>query len=258
MGFITPLIAGICLIIGVAMLLSKRAKAMVPSIFGISKNFIMIGLIAIGLISGGVAWVQGAMPLASLTGADTSALPEATLQSCIYSAGSYGGGTNITVRQDPNSNNVVYLDVDESAWDGPSGREVDINFTCTRNAEDVSEEQAIKILVDGAKGIRSEISTSDANEYYLFETSTRLSPVFAGDYTQTVYPEGDGNTATTTDTKEYDFIEFSEGKKSQTLHIIGDLDRTTFTKLNNYTMKTIEIRTEDGTVWGKIIVNKVP
>jgi len=226
MGFITPLIAGICLIIGVAMLLSKRAKAMVPSIFGISKNFIMIGLIAIGLISGGVAWVQGAMPLASLTGADTSALPEATLQS--------------------------------SAWDGPSGREVDINFTCTRNAEDVSEEQAIKILVDGAKGIRSEISTSDANEYYLFETSTRLSPVFAGDYTQTVYPEGDGNTATTTDTKEYDFIEFSEGKKSQTLHIIGDLDRTTFTKLNNYTMKTIEIRTEDGTVWGKIIVNKVP
>jgi hypothetical protein len=251
-GFIGVGLGAILIAIAVLGFFNKKVKAYIPSFGIITKDVMLIAFLIVGLMAGGISWYQSSlsgvgMATATITGQGADELPTATLEKCLLE-NSYDLAGNWSYREDPNSNDVVYLDIQERTYDtnGQAISEIRLNLTCERSAEDVSEEQAIKVVADGARGIRSEVSTSDANEYYLLETSTRPSTVFDGDYAQTIYLEGDGNTATTSDTKEYDFIEFSEGAKTQRLSLLGEVDATTFSKLNNQTQEDIVIKTADG------------
>lgn len=249
LDFIPPLWAGILLILGVlGFLFRNRLSNMVAGRlpFFPAKTWLMVFII-VGLLAGGIGWIGSAW--GDLTGNVASIGIGADGQEgvmgdvavdCLYSA-CLTQTSNITCRQDPNSNNKVYLDVDENAWlgatDTGTADEIHVNFTCSR-AGGISEDGKAHIVVKGQK-FTSEVSTTDTATYTIIDTSARPSAVFSGDYEQDIHV-GEGTTSTA-DTEEEVYLTFSEGENDLNLMLLGDLDRTAMMTQNNYTQRDIVI-----------------
>lgn len=261
--YISAGIGAVLLIIGLLMLLSARVRNILK-IKIIDPKLLGIGLVIIGLATGGIAVLLGYLSpaVASVTNVanpQVEATTETVLSYCDYSAGS-SSATGVTVRTDPNSNNRIYLDVDESSWNSTNAdsNEFNITFNCARS-ENIQEDGVSEIVVKGAE-FKSETSTTDSSTYNVLVTSSTPSTVWSGKYIQTVYV-GDNAYATTSNPKERNFLTFAEGEKVLTLGIKGELDRTSYLTLNNYTTKdmTIYERSASGDkAIAYVTVNKVP
>ncbi len=213
--------------------------------FGVLMNF------GTGLIDGGsIASISGPSGVVSAT----------MLSECYYASGT-GLTGNTTIRADPNSQKVVYLDVDGTeyiTYSATAGNNINVTFTCVREG-DVDKAGAVQIVVKGDE-FRAETSTTDSSTYNIVETSSTPSTIWNGKYRQTLYI-AEGSYAGTSDSREYGYLTFAEGEKQLTLGIFGEVDETSLTKLNNYTQKSVNVYQRVGgsdSLLGTIVINKLP
>lgn len=264
--FISAGIGAVLLAIGILAFIFPKVKGVIKILPVFNWQIWAVLFIGVGLLTGGIGVYQGYLGTAmAVTGVAVSEVPPVSedigISHCVYSAGTSFTG-NITVRQDTTANNVVYLDVDASEWDTGNHNtagDINVNFTCYREGA-TSEDGASLMIVKGEE-FRSETSTSDTNTYNVLETSTRQSQIISGQgYTQTIYL-ADNEQASTSSTKEFEYLTFGEGEKALTLSLYGEIDETNFGYLNDYTMKDVTVYNRlNGAdkVVARIVINKLP
>lgn len=221
---------------------------------------VLIGLV--GFAAGGGTYLLGMVNTASISSADAQQLDSQTLSMldyCTYTAGT-SSATGVTIRTDPNSQNRVFLDVDETAWNATFqlNNEANLTFSCVRSGN-VDKAATVEVIANAAKFF-AETTVSDSTEYSIVERSTVPSIVWNGEATKTIYLE-DGAYATASSTKEKTFLEYAEGAKTVSLGVRVEVDATGYSKLNNYTQKDVTIfQRVSGSdkVLGYVTVNKVP
>lgn len=270
LNFIPSWLAITFLVVGIFGLLFRSNIAMMIAkafpIFPARTTLLIFAII--GIVAGAIpllinfgTGLMGNVDIASVTGQAPAGVVSATMLSdCFYASGT-GLTGNTTIRADPNSQKVVFLDVDGTeyiTYSATAGNNLNVTFTCIRTG-DTDKAGAVQIVVKGDE-FRAETSTTDSSIYNIVETSSTPSSIWAGKYRQTLYV-GDGAYAKTSDTQEYGYLTFAEGEKQLTLGVFGEVDATSLTKLNNYTMKSVNVyQRVDGSdsLLGTIVINKLP
>jgi hypothetical protein len=272
LGIAASTVGLVLIVAGVLAIFNARVRAMLSPLFVLGAKWTPVLMIVLGLVLGGLPVITGAFSgvmggasVASIAGVTQAEMPVADLSKCVYTSGDSESASlvasSVSIRTDPNSVNTVYIDIDESAYNATAQAENEANltFTCTRQS-DIGEDESVHIVVEGAK-FKNEISTTDnANIYNIITTTAVPSSVFPGEYQQTVYV-ADNAVATTSSTKEEAHLTFAEGEKTQNLGVKIEIDATSYSKMENYSLKEIKIDKEiDGvrTTVGKAIVQKLP
>jgi len=267
--WITGIVAGMFLLVGILAFFSAKVRSVISMVPFFKPKMWAIILIGVGLMFGGFAYwqttvsnVSGNIGTATIGAGSVAGVTSTVLDKCVYTTSTDDENSNITLRADPNSNNVVYLDADEDivGADGQTTGDISLNFTCTR-AGNIQEDGAVHLVVKGDQ-FRSETDTTSSNVYNILSTTATPSSVWSGDYKQTVYMK-ESAAATTSSDQEEVYLTFSEGEKSLSVGIFGEVDGTSFGALNNYTTKNVYIyeRNDDTgseTLRGTIIINKLP
>lgn len=268
--FIPSWLSATLLVLGILGLVFRSKFAMmiakVNPLFPAKQTLIVFAIVGIlaggfGVLMGFGQGLMGNVDVASITGQAEEGVVSATMLSECYYASAVGLTGNTTIRADPNSNKVVYLDVDGTeyiTYSATAGNNINATFTCIRTGN-VEEAGDVKIVVKGDE-FKAETSTTDSSTYNIVETSSSPSSIWSGKYKQTLYV-GDGAYAKTTDGQEYGYLSFSAGERQLTLGILGEVDATSLTKLNNYTQKSVNVyQRVDGSdsLLGTIVINKLP
>lgn len=240
-GWLSAGLAFIFLIVAILGLTNKQVKGFLNAFsFGLGSNMVVLILLVLAVIGGGFGYASSWLGTASAVGIGSNnvdGMMATQLERCDYSSATLVAGTNITARQDPNSNNRVFLDIDESDYqDAVEGYEVNVTFNCYRMGA-TDKAGAVELVAKGPS-FASETSTTDSSTYNILETSSRPSPIFQGSYLQTIYLDDDASVSTS-DSQEFTYIEFAEGEKSSVVSILGEIDSTSFANLNNQTTKEI-------------------
>lgn len=264
-----PIWLGILLfVVGLSGVLFTRVRSGVNGIspfkFG-NPMVLPIILLIVGFLVGGAGatWDMLQPATAVITGDATQNLDavsaQTMLQYCTYSAG-VATSTGASIRTDPYSQNRVFVDLDESAWNvtNAAGNEANISFTCKRTGG-VDKAGAVYVVADGNKFF-SENSVSDSTEYDILERTTSPSIVWNSKPTQTVYL-ADGAYASTSSNKEQVTLTFAEGVAERSLGVRLEADFTAYGELNNYTQKDVNLYQRVGNSDTKIATvtfNKIP
>lgn len=269
--FIPNWLAVTFLVLGIAGLVFRSRFAMmiakINPLFNAKTTLVALGIIGIlagglPLLTGFFGGIMGNVDVASITGTEQAGVVASSimLSDCFYASGT-GLTGNTTIRADPNSNKIVFLDVDGTeyiTYSAIAGNNVNVTFTCVRTG-DVEEAGDVQIVVKGDE-FKAETSTTDSSTYNIVETSSSPSSIWAGKYKQTLYV-GDGAYGKTTDSQEYGYLSFAAGERQLTLGVLGEVDATSLTKLNNYTQKSVGVyQRVDGSdsLLGTIVINKLP
>ena len=262
--FISGLWAGIFLLVVLLYTLKIGfARSLVRAV-PLAPRMTVAILLILGFVAGGFAFWQGTITggLASIgteTTTEISSFADMPVEKCVYSTG-VGIASNVTVRADSDDPSVVFIDVDENAgWEDLSLSEININFTVDRGGS--VHEDAIVHIVTNTPTFTSEQSTTDASSYTIISSSSTASSVWTGKDRLDINLDEGTSGATTADAYEENYMAFTEGIKTLNLQLVGEVDSTAFSNLDNYSMKKIPVYQRVNGVDTEIctiVINKVP
>lgn len=262
---ISPFAAFVFLVAGVLGFVVPSVKNLYRQIPIGNPSLWSIIFIVLGFVFGGLAYAGaliGNADVASAVGgaSSVSAVSAASLDYCTYTAGQ-AQAVGVSIRTDTASQNRVFLDVDESLWNANATNtalnEANLTFSCVRSS-DVDKAQAVKVVASGDL-FGSEVSVSDSTQYSITERTTVPSVAWAGQaFTRTIYL-ADGAYASSSSDKELSYLTFAEGTKARTIGVRIEVDSTGYGKLNNYTMKTVQVsQASDNKKLAEVVINKLP
>lgn len=261
MGWITPTLAAIFLILGALALFVKgsigntlRGVLVLPPFKAKTWAIIILG---VGLIFGGVAGIQGIWSnyvTPTTGGFITDEKPVLSgvvdMQCRVQSIGAATANTLIATRSDTGDVKHYYIDVPERNMTAS----FQVNLSCDRGG-DISKGAVASCYVK-ADSFRSDTSTTDSNTYYIVATSTTKSRVEGMPWEQTVYLE-DNAGSTTSSTKEKVQFAFAQDEANQKLSVLATLPGATVGgQLLNQTSKDLKIYC-DGAEQGRITITKL-
>jgi len=264
-SFVTPLIAFLLALVAAYGVLGKGGLA--ASLRRIpGGKLTLVGLVAVLVIfAGAIAgasqlWgkVAGSAATASLVSSSSDEVAGQTQASwidyCTVGAISgVGNGLNLTFHADTGNLQHYYVDVKSDA--GTPSASINGSLLCNRKTTSDLAIGASTVCYAKADSFRSEVSTSDANTYYIVSTSTTASKVRGYQWAQTIYLK-DGSVAATTDDQEQTYFAIARDVSQDTLGFRFALPGSDYLKMNNQTAKNVNIFCGDQQVYS-ITMNKV-
>jgi len=251
------------LLLGVVGLVFKNkitdSLASVGTIFGLKKQYVLVGFAVAGIIFGGFALVMTMFSgTASIVTDSNIATTQSALISCAFASApteAVPGTDNVTF----NANTKDLSKNDAQVQFDNGGKSINGSLRCESNRADISKgAQADCYLVSDS--YRSETSTTDSNVYYWLSTSTSASKVPGLAWAQTAYLADEGSTnigASTSDSVERTKLVFAQDEAVQYLgYYITIADATSFGYLNNQSSGAVKFIC-DGAQVGELDLTKV-